>query len=98
MFSLYELRQNGVRTMYGGSLYFKLKKKRLYEQRERLRNERQLHQYDWRKLIPSDTHVFNDSVGSYFLTPTVNPLPRKKAGPMDVFGGNCLTHNQKICC
>ncbi|XP_061394105.1 transcriptional adapter 2A isoform X1 [Musca vetustissima] len=86
IFRLYELRQNGVRTMVGGSLYFKLKKKRLHEQRERLRNERQYHQYDWRKLIPSETPIFNEAIGSYFLTPTVNPLPRKKAGPMDVFG------------
>lgn len=83
--SLYELRQNGVRTMVGGSLYFKLKNKRLHEQRERLRNERFHQQYDWRKLIPSETHVISDG-HPYFITPSVNPLPRKKAGPMDVFG------------
>uniref|UniRef100_A0A1I8NLL8 Transcriptional adapter n=1 Tax=Stomoxys calcitrans TaxID=35570 RepID=A0A1I8NLL8_STOCA len=86
IFRLYELRQNGVRTMVGGSLYFRLKKKRLQEQRERLRNERLLHQYDWRKLIPSESYTLNDAINSYFLTPTVNPMPRKKAGPMDVFG------------
>lgn len=71
--------------MVGGSLYFKLKNKRLHEQRERLRNERFHQQYDWRKLIPSETHVISDG-HPYFITPSVNPLPRKKAGPMDVFG------------
>ncbi|XP_065365514.1 transcriptional adapter 2A isoform X1 [Calliphora vicina] len=87
IFRLYELRQNGVRSMVGGSLYFKLKKKRMYEQRERVKNERQRCQYDWRKLIPNgNTTTLETFGGTYFITPTTNAMPRKKAAPMDVYG------------
>ncbi|KAM7360989.1 transcriptional adapter 2A [Cochliomyia hominivorax] len=85
IFRLYELRQNGVRSLIGGSLYFKLKKKRLYEQRERAKNER-FRPYDWRKLIPNANSTIETLTGNYFITPTTNALPRKKAAPMDVFG------------
>ncbi|XP_037816580.1 transcriptional adapter 2A isoform X2 [Lucilia sericata] len=86
IFRLYELRQNGVRTMIGGSLYFKLKKKRLHEQREKVKNERLRAQYDWRKLIPNANTTLEALGGTYFIAPTTNALPRKKAAPMDVFG------------
>lgn len=73
--------------MVGGSLYFKLKKKRMYEQRERVKNERQRCQYDWRKLIPNgNTTTLETLGGTYFITPTTNAMPRKKAAPMDVYG------------
>lgn len=70
--------------MIGGSLYFKLKKKRLQEQRERTKLER-IRQYDWRKLIPTASASL-DTLGPYFIAPTTNAMPRKKAAPMDVFG------------
>lgn len=80
------MRQNGVRTMIGGSLYFKLKKKRLHEQRERTKNDRLRSQYDWRKLIPNDNVTVENLGGTYFLPHTPIAMPRKKAAPMDVYG------------
>ncbi|XP_011179813.3 transcriptional adapter 2A isoform X1 [Zeugodacus cucurbitae] len=82
IYRLYELRQNGVRTLAGGSLYFKLKKRRAQQQRDRLKddNYRQLH--DWRKLIPSAQTL----VPNPFATANVVSNPRRKAGPMDIIG------------
>ncbi|XP_054735162.1 transcriptional adapter 2A isoform X3 [Anastrepha obliqua] len=82
IYRLYELRQNGVRTLAAGALYFKLKKRRLQQQRDRAKNEtyRQLH--DWRKLIPS-THKL---VPNPFAMSNGVTNPRKKAGPMDIIG------------
>uniref|UniRef100_A0A034WD71 Transcriptional adapter n=1 Tax=Bactrocera dorsalis TaxID=27457 RepID=A0A034WD71_BACDO len=82
IYRLYELRQNGVRTLAGGSLYFKLKKRRAQQQRDRQKDEiyRQVH--DWRKLIPSAQTL----VPNPFATTNVVSNPRRKAGPMDIIG------------
>ncbi|CAD7005422.1 transcriptional adapter 2A isoform X2 [Ceratitis capitata] len=82
IYRLYELRQSGVRTLTGGSLYFQLKKQRAQQQRERLKDDtyRQLH--DWRKLIPSAQTL----IPNPFATSHLVPNPRKKAGPMDIIG------------
>ena len=80
-FSLYELRQNGVQTLRGGSLYFKLKKNRQLEQRNRSKEDR----YDWRKLNAgnlSANQSLMDAAG--YLSSTT--ATRKKAGPMDIIG------------
>lgn len=63
-----------------------MKKKRLHEQRERAKNERLRCHYDWRKLIPNANNTLETIAGNYFITPTTNAMPRKKAAPMDVFG------------
>ncbi|XP_036327575.1 transcriptional adapter 2A-like, partial [Rhagoletis pomonella] len=82
IYRLYELRQNGVRTLEGGALYFKMKKRRAQQQRDRLKDDtsRQLH--DWRKLMPSPQML----VPNPFATPHAGSNPRKKPGPMDIMG------------
>lgn len=71
-----------MRTLAGGALYFKSKKRRAQQQRDRQKdvNYRQLH--DWRKLIPSTQTL----VPNPFATSNVVSNPRRKAGPMDIIG------------
>lgn len=76
-FSLYDFRENGIRTLAGGKFYDKLKRKRLSC---RDRNE---NLWNWRKLLPKP-----DSDALSFKTPVSNPsVPiRKKAAPIDILG------------
>lgn len=71
-----------MRTLAGGSLYFKLQKRRAQQQRDRQKSDiyRQLH--DWRKLIPSGQKL----VPNPFATSNIVSNPRRKAGPMDIIG------------
>ncbi|XP_067647624.1 transcriptional adapter 2A isoform X2 [Eurosta solidaginis] len=82
IYRLYELRQNGVRTLTGGSLYFKLKNQRVQRQRERQKYETYRRLHDWRKLIPSQQTLVDNS---FAISNTITN-GRKKAGPMDITG------------
>lgn len=82
-YRLYEARQNGVRTLRGAALYFKLKQKRLNERRANQRNERFLSEYNWRKFLPLNQE---DPNAALYGTNAINTVPRKKAGPMDIIG------------
>ncbi|XP_055908307.1 transcriptional adapter 2A isoform X2 [Eupeodes corollae] len=80
IFRLYELRKNGVRSLHGGSIYFKQLKRRQQEARnrksERLKN-------DWKTLIPDP----NSQIPGVCIIPNIfSPNPRKKAAPIDIIG------------
>lgn len=76
-FRLYELRGNGVKSMTGGKLYFKLKAKRVNYKRDR-----KLHQIDWRKLVVNQ-HMVEEVRPSAVMNPI---LTRKKATPLEIIG------------
>uniref|UniRef100_A0A1B0A8A5 Transcriptional adapter n=1 Tax=Glossina pallidipes TaxID=7398 RepID=A0A1B0A8A5_GLOPL len=76
-------RENGVRTLTGAGMYFKMKRKRLHDQKEQQNMERLRCQYDWRKLLPT---INNKQLADKLIQPTLATVPRKKAGPIDIIG------------
>uniref|UniRef100_A0A1A9WGT7 Transcriptional adapter n=1 Tax=Glossina brevipalpis TaxID=37001 RepID=A0A1A9WGT7_9MUSC len=83
LFRYYELRENGVRTMTGATVYFKMKRKRLREHKEQQNVKRLRYQCDWRKLLPV---IHNKQLADKLMIPTLTTVPRKKAGPIDIIG------------
>ncbi|KAL9889347.1 transcriptional adapter 2A isoform 1-T3 [Glossina fuscipes fuscipes] len=83
LFRYYELRENGVRTLTGAGMYFKMKRKRLHDQKEQQNIERLRYKYDWRKLLPT---IHNKQLADKLIQPTLATVPRKKAGPIDIVG------------
>lgn len=96
---LYECRSNGVRTLDGGKLYFKLKNKRL----GRLRDKKQLDynkSLDWRNLEAKneESNSENSVKHTHIIAST---SAKKKAGPLEVMGlpnyENLNEDEKKLC-
>ncbi|XP_037948618.1 transcriptional adapter 2A isoform X2 [Teleopsis dalmanni] len=81
LFRLYELRQNGVRTLEGGQFYFKSKQERHMSKDHRIKIAEQYKYNQWRKLIPSPKlfPIAN-------ITDAVSSMKRKKPKPLDITG------------
>lgn len=83
---LYDIRQHGVRTLYGGSLYTRLYKQRQQAQRDYAR-QRQNDAYDWQQLVHHFENNQNvDQLPQGSSSRVYMHCPRRKASPMDISG------------
>ncbi|EDW15325.1 transcriptional adapter 2A isoform X1 [Drosophila mojavensis] len=81
---LYDIRQHGVRTLYGGSLYTRLYKQRQQAQRDYAR-QRQNDAYDWQQLVHHFENNQNvDQLPQGSSSRVYMHCPRRKASPMDI--------------
>ncbi|XP_034475594.1 transcriptional adapter 2A isoform X1 [Drosophila innubila] len=81
---LHDLRQHGVRTLYGGALYTRLSKQRQHAQREYAR-QRQNDANDWQQLVHHYEQNQNMEQAPQGSSSRVYMMyPRRKASPMEI--------------
>ncbi|XP_030374507.1 transcriptional adapter 2A isoform X1 [Scaptodrosophila lebanonensis] len=81
---LYDLRQQGIRTLYGGSLYMRLNKQRQQAQREYAR-QRQYNAQDWQQLVQHyETNRTMENLPEGISSKIYMLNARRKAGPMEI--------------
>lgn len=83
---LHDIRQHGVRTLYGGGLYTRLYKQRQQAQRDYAR-QRQNDVHDWQQLVHHYENNQNAGQLPQGSSSRVYMLyPRRKASPMEISG------------
>ena len=83
---LHNLRQHGVRTLYGGALFTRLFKQRQHAQREYAR-QRQNDANDWQQLVHHYEQNQNIEQAPQGSSSRVYMMyPRRKASPMEISG------------
>jgi len=79
---LYELRQNGIKSLAAGKLFQKLRSRRLSDARDKKVNSDNL--WDWRRLIPNE----KETVQNERVPNVLSNSSRKRAAPLEIVGEN----------